>query len=51
MIGKALNHTNPSSTAIYARLALDPVRTMLEAKAEVMFRIAEMKTRWPTWLC
>jgi len=37
MIGKALNHTNPSSTAIYARLALDPVRTMLEANAAVMF--------------
>jgi integrase len=37
MIGRALNHASPSSTAVYARLALDPVRTMLEANAEVMF--------------
>lgn len=26
MIGKALGHKNPSTTAIYARLNLDPVR-------------------------
>jgi integrase len=37
MIGRALNHASPSSTAVYARLALDPVRTMLEANAAVMF--------------
>jgi integrase len=37
MIGKALNHTNPSSTAIYARLDLDPVRRMLEVNAAAMF--------------
>lgn len=41
MIGKALNHTNPSSTAIYARLALDPVRTMLEANAAAMLGSAK----------
>jgi len=32
MIGRALGHQSPSSTAIYARLDLDPVRVMLEAK-------------------
>jgi integrase len=36
-IGRALGHSNPSSTAIYARLALDPVRTMLEQNATLMF--------------
>jgi integrase len=37
MIGKALNHSSPSSTAVYARLALDPVREMLEQNAAKMF--------------
>lgn len=37
LIGKALNHTSPSSTSVYARLALDPVRTMLEQNAELMY--------------
>jgi integrase len=36
-IGRALNHASPVSTAVYARLALDPVRTMLEANAAAMF--------------
>jgi integrase len=36
MIGAALNHSSPASTAVYARLALDPVRTMLEANAVAM---------------
>jgi integrase len=37
MIGSALGHHSASSTQIYARLALDPVRVMLEANARVMF--------------
>ena len=38
MIGRALGHQSPSSTAIYARLDLDPVRVMLESNAEAMLR-------------
>ncbi|EER22573.1 tyrosine-type recombinase/integrase [Rickettsia endosymbiont of Ixodes scapularis] len=30
VIGKALNHKSPTSTAIYARLSLDPVREFME---------------------
>lgn len=37
MIGRALGHQSPSSTAIYARLSLDPVRVMLETNATAMF--------------
>ena len=37
MIGRALGHQSPSSTAIYARLDLDPVRRMLEVNAAAMF--------------
>ncbi len=36
LIGKALNHSQPSTTAIYARLELDPVRSALEANATKM---------------
>jgi integrase len=36
VIGKALNHKSPSSTAIYARLSLDPVREYIE-KADRLF--------------
>jgi integrase len=36
LIGRALNHTNASSTAIYARLDLDPVREALEKNAALM---------------
>jgi integrase len=37
MIGRALGHQSPTSTSVYARLALDPVRVMLEANAAIMF--------------
>lgn len=37
LVGKALNHSSPASTAVYMRLALDPVRVMLEANAIAMF--------------
>jgi hypothetical protein len=44
MIGAALNHSSPASIAVYARLALDPVRTMLEADAVTMVAAMERKT-------
>jgi len=36
MIGKVLNHKQPSSTAIYSRLNLDPLRAIMEENAERM---------------
>ena len=36
LIGRALNHTQVSTTAIYARLNLDPVREALEHNAALM---------------
>ena len=36
IIGKSLNHKNQSTTAIYARLDLDPVRVAVERAAEAM---------------
>lgn len=40
LIGKALNHSQPATTAIYARLELDPVREALEANATRMLTVA-----------
>ncbi len=36
IIGKALNHSQPSTTAVYARLSLEPVREALEKNARLM---------------
>jgi hypothetical protein len=36
LIGRALNHSNVSTIAIYARLNLDPVRQALEQNATLM---------------
>jgi integrase len=36
LIGKSLGHKNQSTTAIYARLHLDPVRTSVKAAARAM---------------
>ncbi len=43
MIGKVLNHSQPSTTAIYARLHLDPVRAAMERNAEHMLAIVNGK--------
>ena len=40
MIGKSLNHKNVNSTAIYARLNLDPVRVSVETATSAMLRAA-----------
>ncbi len=37
LIGRVLNHTQPSTTAIYARLDLAPIREALERNAKLMF--------------
>ncbi len=39
LIGKVLNHSQPATTAIYARLELDPVRAALEANAVRMLSV------------
>lgn len=43
IIGRALGHTSPRSTAIYARLALDPIRDALERNAAQMALGGEFK--------
>lgn len=45
LIGKALNHSQVSTTAIYARLQLDPVRQALEANAQRMLTVARQRPR------
>jgi integrase len=39
IIGKTLNHKHPSSTAIYARLSIDPVRRAMETASNAMFSL------------
>ncbi|MDH5640133.1 MAG: site-specific integrase, partial [Nitrospira sp.] len=43
LIGKALNHTQPATTAIYARLELDPVRVALESNAQRMLSVVSQE--------
>lgn len=43
LIGKVLNHSDVSTTAIYARLNLDPLRQALERNASKMLETAESK--------
>lgn len=43
LIGKVLNHHDVSTTAIYARLNLDPVRQALERQAKKMLAAAELQ--------
>ena len=44
LIGKSLNHKDQASTAIYARLDLDPVRQSVDRAATAMFEAAGIKT-------
>lgn len=41
LIGKALNHSQASTTQIYARMQLDPVRLALDANATKMLLLVE----------
>ena len=43
IIGKSLNHKNPSTTAIYARLDLDPVRDSVNTATSAMLAAAGLK--------
>ena len=44
LIGKVLNHSSVTTTAIYARLNLDPVRQALELNAAKMLRTTGLHT-------
>ncbi len=44
IIGKSLNHKNQATTAIYARLDLDPVRASVNTATSAMMEAAGMKT-------
>ena len=41
LIGRVLNHSQPSVTAVYARLDVEPVREAMEATAKLMLKAAE----------
>jgi integrase len=41
VIGKSLGHTQASTTQIYARLSMDPVRSSVEAATDAMLRIGK----------
>ncbi len=43
IIGKSLNHKNQATTAIYARLDLDPVRASVNAATSAMMEAAGLK--------
>lgn len=44
IIGKSLNHKNQQTTAIYARLDLDPVRESVNSATTAMLKAAGIKT-------
>jgi integrase len=44
LIGKSLNHKDQASSAIYARLDLDPVRQSVDRATTAMFEAAGLKT-------
>lgn len=43
MVGKMLGHTQPSTTAIYARLAVSPVRAAAEKATDAMLKAGGVK--------
>lgn len=43
IIGKTLGHKSPSSTQVYARLDLDPVRLSIETATNAMFALEKKK--------
>jgi integrase len=43
IVGKSLNHKSPSTTAIYARLDLDPIRASVERATSAMLTAAGLK--------
>jgi integrase len=45
LIGKSLNHKDPKSSAIYARLDLDPVRQSVDRATSAMFEAATLKPK------
>jgi integrase len=45
IIGKSLNHKSPISTAIYARLDLDPVRESMERATEAMLKAGKVSLK------
>jgi len=47
IIGKSLGHTNVSTTAIYARLNLDPVRAAMETATQAMLNAAGVAEKAP----
>lgn len=45
IVGKSLNHKSPSTTAIYARLDLDPVRESVDRATSAMLSAAGIKKK------
>lgn len=45
VIGKSLNHKDPTATAVYARLDMDPVRDSMTTAASAMFEAAGLKPK------
>jgi hypothetical protein len=45
IIGKSLNHKNASTTSIYARLDIDPVRKSVETANEAILKAANQPTK------
>ena len=43
IIGKSLNHKNQATTAIYARLDMDPVRESVERATSAMLTAGGLK--------